>query len=95
MFPLISVVTNERRRIIATGTADRRIHRHRDFWKRLLVRVQRQRFSEWISVLQSAGRGRRERPNWFISFVWFILFVSFIGLADRKTKLTKQTKETK
>ena len=36
--------------------------------------------------LQSEGRGCRERPNWFISFVWLIEFVSFIGLSDRKTK---------
>jgi len=48
-----------------------------------------ERFSGWISALQFAGRGRREKPNWFISFVWFIEFVSSTGLSDRNIKETQ------
>ena len=46
--------------IIGRKTAGSRIPRYRYFGKRRTSTRQRERFSGWISVLQFAGRGRRD-----------------------------------
>ena len=36
-----------------------------------------EQFSGWVSALQFGGRGRKERRNWSISFIWPIWSVRF------------------